>query len=65
MFTPEMISFHQCMHCGTLEAEWIDTCAKCLHTGMDTIQAPGIGKLVISNAEARKKAANKDHFLGP
>jgi uncharacterized OB-fold protein len=46
MFTPEMISFHQCMHCGTLEASCIDTCAKCLHTGMDTIQIPGEGKLV-------------------
>jgi uncharacterized OB-fold protein len=45
MFTPEMISFHQCMQCGTLEAECIETCAKCLHTGMDTIQVPGVGTL--------------------
>jgi len=46
MFTPEMISFHRCTHCGTLEAGCIETCAKCLHTGMDTIQVPGVGTLV-------------------
>jgi len=46
MFTPEMISFHRCIHCGTLEAGCIETCAKCLHTGMDTIQVPGAGTLV-------------------
>lgn len=46
MFTAEMISFHRCMHCGALDASCIDTCATCLHTGMDIIQVPGLGKLV-------------------
>ncbi len=46
MLNAEMISFHQCMHCNTLDALCIDTCAKCLNTNMETVMIPGRGKLV-------------------
>ena len=46
MFAAEMIHFHQCRHCNTLDAACIDTCAACLHTEMDLILIPGTGKLV-------------------
>ena len=46
MGAAEMIGFHLCMHCNTLDTLAIDTCAKCLHTEMETILIPGTGKLV-------------------
>ncbi len=45
-FKPEMLTFHQCAKCGTLDAACINTCAKCLASEMNPVQIAGIGKLV-------------------
>ena len=46
LFKPEMLTFHQCAKCGTLDAACISTCAKCLASEMNPVQVAGIGKLV-------------------
>jgi len=46
LFKPEMLTFHQCAKCGTLDAACINTCAKCLASEMNPVQIAGIGKLV-------------------
>ena len=46
LFKPEMLTFHQCAKCGTLDAACINTCAKCLASEMNPVQITGIGKLV-------------------
>jgi uncharacterized OB-fold protein len=43
---PEMLTFHQCAKCGTLDAACINTCAKCLSSSMNPVQIAGVGKLV-------------------
>lgn len=46
LIKPEMLTFHQCANCGTLDAACIDTCAKCLASEMNSVQITGVGKLV-------------------
>lgn len=46
MSEPAMLTFHQCNHCGTLNASCIDLCSICLNRDMLPIQIPGRGRLV-------------------
>jgi len=46
LFKPEMLTFHQCATCGTLDAACIDICAKCLASDMYPVHIAGVGKLV-------------------
>ena len=46
LFKPELLTFHQCTKCGTLDAACINTCAKCLASEMKPVQIAGVGKLV-------------------
>ena len=46
VFKPEMLTFHQCAQCGTLDAACIHTCAKCLASAMHPLQVAGVGRLV-------------------
>jgi len=41
-----MLTFHQCNHCGAIDASCIDTCATCLSHDMISVQIPGRGHLV-------------------